>query len=96
VKLDGSTSMRGRVCAVLIVMIGACGGRGNGTPSAPSGSGGAGSPGADRTLPLQDTPPGLELRVSPGKQGPPAFDRTKLAPARPLRDADVAAVLQRM
>ncbi|MGN6109745.1 MAG: Ig-like domain-containing protein, partial [Kofleriaceae bacterium] len=38
---------------------------------------------------------GLELRVSEGKQGAPAYDRAKLAPAQPLAAADVQALLSR-
>ncbi len=38
---------------------------------------------------------GLVMRLSNGKQGMPAADRTKLAPATKLGDADVAALLAR-
>ncbi|HSK00475.1 MAG TPA: Ig-like domain-containing protein, partial [Kofleriaceae bacterium] len=43
----------------------------------------------------KDAPDGLELRVSDGQQGPPAYDRAKLAPATKLSDADAGALLAR-
>ncbi|MGN6106868.1 MAG: DUF6049 family protein, partial [Kofleriaceae bacterium] len=42
-----------------------------------------------------DAPPGLDVALSDGKQGPPAVDRRQLAPARPLVDRDVEALLAR-
>lgn len=44
---------------------------------------------------LKDAPPGLDLRVSDGKLGPPAFDRAKLAPAKKLGQPEVEALLAR-
>ncbi|HEY0781735.1 MAG TPA: Ig-like domain-containing protein, partial [Thermoanaerobaculia bacterium] len=68
-----------------------CGGR-----SSPQSSVGSASPVADRVLvQSKDLPDGIDLRLSNGKQGAPAFDRAKLAPARRLADADVAAILGR-
>ena len=43
----------------------------------------------------KDLPPGLELRVSNGKQGAPAYDHANLAPAKKLSDADAQALLAR-
>jgi len=43
----------------------------------------------------KDLPDGLDLRLSEGKAGPPPFDRTKLAAAKKLGDADVNAILSR-
>ncbi|MGN6106364.1 MAG: Ig-like domain-containing protein, partial [Kofleriaceae bacterium] len=43
----------------------------------------------------KDLPPGLDLRVSHGRQGPPSYDRTKLAPATKLSDAEAEALLSR-
>ena len=43
----------------------------------------------------KDIPDGLDLRLSDGKQGPPPFDKTKLAPAKKLGAADVQALLAR-
>jgi alpha-2-macroglobulin len=43
----------------------------------------------------QDIPEGLDLRLSDGKQGAPAYDRSKLASATKLADADVEALLAR-
>src|ERR1041385_5158451 len=72
-----------------------CGSREAGPSSAPAGSGS--SPVAGRaTAPIKDETPGLEMRLSSGQEGPPAFDRAKLAPARRLSEADTAEVLQRL
>ncbi len=62
------------------------------TTSRPTGA----SPLSDQVLVLtKDLPPGLDLRVSSGKQGAPAFDRAKLAPATKLPDAEVQAMFAR-
>ncbi|MBL0214835.1 MAG: hypothetical protein IPQ07_13240 [Myxococcales bacterium] len=37
----------------------------------------------------KDVPPGLDLRVSSGKAGKPAYDRANLAPATKLAPAEV-------
>jgi len=68
-----------------------CGGKATG-PVAPAKP----SPISDRVLVQQkDLPDGLDMRVSDGKQGPPAFDHTKLAPAKPISDADAEQLLKR-
>src|SRR5262245_22828826 len=70
-----------------------CGGKGNTTSP---GSIGTASPISDQAyVQLADAPDGLDLRVSDGKQGPPAYDRAKLAPAKKLPDGEVQALLQR-
>jgi len=57
---------------------------------------GSGSPLADKAYQLAaDAPDGLDIRVSDGKAGPPAFDRAKLAPAKKLGDAEVNAMMTR-
>jgi alpha-2-macroglobulin len=71
--------------------VGACGGDRTAAPGASAGSGSA----AAALVPAGDVPDGLALRLSDGQQGAPAFDRAKLAPARKLSSADVAALLQR-
>jgi len=43
----------------------------------------------------KDTPKGLDLRLSNGKAGAPAYDRNKVAAATKLADADIKAVLAR-
>ena len=54
------------------------------------------SPLSDQALvQAKNLPPGLDLRVSDGKQGAPAIDHTKLAPATKISDADAEALLQR-
>ncbi|TMQ07006.1 MAG: hypothetical protein E6J90_44595 [Deltaproteobacteria bacterium] len=91
-KLHRSKPARGASLALFSVLA-ACGGRG-GTTSAPAGSG---SSPQDRPLTQsKDGQAGLELQLSSGKEGPPAFDRARLAPARPLSEAETAAVLQRL
>ena len=68
-----------------------CGGR-TSSSKAPGGS----SPLADSVLVQQkDLPPGLDLRVSDGKAGAPAFDRANLAPATKLSAADSEQLLAR-
>ncbi len=57
---------------------------------------GAGSPISDQILvQTKDLPPGLDMRVSDGKQGVPAFDRANLAPAKKITDAEAEALLAR-
>jgi uncharacterized protein YfaS (alpha-2-macroglobulin family) len=75
-----------------------CGGKST-TPTQPiggSGQMGSASPLSDLALvQLKDAPPGLDLRVSEGKAGPPAFDTSKLPPARKLAAAEAEALLAR-
>jgi hypothetical protein len=71
-----------------------CGGK-----QTPLGGGGGttvAQPGGQPLIQTGDAPKGLTLRLSDGKQGAPAVDRSKLAPATPLSDADVAALLSRL
>ncbi len=57
---------------------------------------GAASPLSDQVLvQTKDLPPGLDLRVSSGKQGAPAYDHAKLAPATKLSDAEAQQLLSR-
>src|SRR5262245_5030494 len=57
---------------------------------------GAASPLTNQVLlQTKELPPGLDMRVSDGKQGPPAFDRAQLAPATKISDADANALLSR-
>ncbi|HWU87971.1 MAG TPA: Ig-like domain-containing protein, partial [Kofleriaceae bacterium] len=93
---DRSPFVRGlAVAALLPLMASSCGG------NKPSGSGpavgmGSASPLSDQVLvQAKDLPPGLDLRVSEGKAGPPPFDRDKLAPAKKLSETDVQALLSR-
>src|ERR1700733_11009252 len=65
----------------------ACGGHKTDKPPAPI---------PDRVIvQTKDLPDGLDLRVSNGKQGAPAFDHATLAPATKLGDADVQQLLAR-
>ena len=78
---------------LLSFVITSCGGKG-GTSSGPQL--GSGSPLSDRAMvQLEDAPPGLDMRVSDGKLGPPAFDRAKLAPAKKITQVEVEALLAR-
>ena len=43
----------------------------------------------------KDIPDGLDLRLSNGKAGPPPFDKSKLAPATKIPDAEVQTILSR-
>ena len=54
------------------------------------------SPLSDQVLIQQkDLPDGLDMRVSDGKQGPPAVDHAKLAPATRFPDAEAEQLLSR-
>src|SRR2546423_416729 len=90
--LDRLSLFRSLALAALFPVV-ACGSRSSGT-SAPAGSGAM--PADQALIQSKDVPPGLEIAVSNGKAGPPAFDRAKLAPARRLSDADATALLGRM
>ena len=46
-------------------------------------------------VPLKDAPPGLDLRVSNGKQGKEAVDHATLAPAKKISETDAQALLSR-
>src|SRR4051812_17064422 len=75
------------------LLVPSCGGKGN---SPPPGQLGSASPISDQAyVQLKDAPDGLDLRVSDGKQGPPAYDRAKLAPAKKLSDGEAQALLSR-
>jgi alpha-2-macroglobulin len=78
------------LATALVMVATSCGPRAS-RPIAPKGVGG--------DLVLQqtgDAPPGLDLRLSNGRQGPPATDRARLAPARKLGDGEVRALLARL
>jgi alpha-2-macroglobulin len=77
--------------ALVGLLASSCGGNKTSGPS--SGSGGSAEEPA--YVQYEGAPDGIELRVSEGKQGPPAYDRAKLAPARKLPDADTQALLAR-
>ncbi|MBA3542632.1 MAG: hypothetical protein H0T79_23655, partial [Deltaproteobacteria bacterium] len=67
-----------------------------GGTSGPSLSLGSGAPLSDLVLVQhKDLPDGLDLRVSDGKQGVPAYDRATLAPAKRLAEAEAAQLLSR-
>ena len=67
-----------------------CGGK-TSTPATPKPS-----PISDQVLVQQkDLPDGLDMRVSDGKQGPPAIDHSKLAPAKSIPDSEATQLLTR-
>ena len=69
-----------------------CGGKAGNTPVKL----GSASPITDAVLvQAKDIPDGLDLRLSNGHDGPPAFDHSKLAPATKLADADAKKLLER-
>ncbi len=73
-----------------------CGGKAPTTTGGSANAVGSASPLTDQAyVQLKDAPPGLDLKVSDGVSGPAAFDRTKIAPAKRLGDADVNAMLAR-
>jgi uncharacterized protein YfaS (alpha-2-macroglobulin family) len=67
---------------------------GCGSKKSEPGKGSAAVPDKPYSL-AEDAPDGLDIRVSDGKAGPPAFDRAKLAPAKKLGDAEVNAMMTR-
>lgn len=85
--------VRGVALATLLsFVVTSCGSR----PKPASPTIGTGSPISDLVLvQTKDLPAGLDLRVSDGKQGAPAFDRANLAPAKKITDAEAEALLAR-
>ena len=77
---------------VLVAFVTAsCGGK----KSSPPEGEGSGTK-ADRPFVLnKDAPDGLDLRLTEGRQGAPAYDRAKLGAAKPLADAEVNQLLSR-
>ena len=85
--------MRNVFLIAMIAAAAACGHKAGNTGGTSAGSA---SPMADKVkYSAKDLPPGLALRLSNGKQGVPAFDHSKLAPATKLADAEVQALLSR-
>jgi hypothetical protein len=75
-------------------VLSACGGKKDSKPPPPKL--GSASPLADLVMnKLEDAPDGIDLRVSEGKQGAPAYDRAKIAAAKKLTPQDVNALLAR-
>ena len=85
--------VRGVALATLLsFVVTSCGSR----PKPASPTIGTGSPISDLVLvQTKDLPAGLDMRVSDGKQGAPAFDRATLAPAKKLPEAEANALLGR-
>ena len=86
-----SISHRAVVPALAGLLVASCGGKKD--PGA--GGGGGTAPPSGAYVQPAEPPDGLDLRVSDGKQGPPAYDRARLAPATPLADGEVQALLSR-
>ncbi len=79
-------------CVVLALSL-SCGSR---TPPTPSHQLGSATPLGDQVLmQTKDLPPGLDLRVSNGREGAAPYDHAKLAPAAKLSAADAEALLKR-
>src|SRR5277367_1278222 len=78
-----------KLVALAVIAAAACGGKKSSPPTTDS-------PLADKVKrDAKDTPEGLDLRLSNGKQGAPPYDHAKLAPAMKLADAVVTALLAR-
>ena len=87
--------MKRILVAAVLVTSGACGCGGKGGDGS-SPNVGSQSPVTDEVyVQLKDAPNGLDLKVTEGKLGAPAFDKSKLAPARKLGDAETQAMLSR-
>ncbi|MCW5803695.1 MAG: Ig-like domain-containing protein, partial [Deltaproteobacteria bacterium] len=82
-----------RKLALILLGFAGCGSCGSKDEPA---AGGGGSSAADVVAAQQkEVPQGLDVRLSDGKQGPPPFDRGKLAPATKLADGEIATLLAR-
>ncbi len=92
-KVRRSVLTRSTALATLLsLIVTSCGGR----TRTPTGALDGASPLPGQVLVQdKDVPEGLDLRVSDGKQGIPAVDRARLAPATKLADAAVQALLAR-
>ncbi|MBA2542305.1 MAG: Ig-like domain-containing protein, partial [Deltaproteobacteria bacterium] len=93
----GSSWLRGIAATTLMsFLLTSCGGKGA-TPPQPSGSQmGSASPLSDQAyVILKDAPPGLDLKLTEGRAGTPAFDTSKLPPARKLAAQEAEALLSR-
>jgi uncharacterized protein YfaS (alpha-2-macroglobulin family) len=79
---------------LLSFVVSSCGSKAPRAPGTPPL--GAASPLSDQVLvQTKDLPDGLDLRLSDGRQGAPAFDRTKIPPAKKITDAEADALLSR-
>src|SRR5215831_15882347 len=90
-----SSSIGSLALAALLPVV-ACGGRPAGTSGTSAQAGSGAAPSDQALLQSKDVPAGLDLVLSNGKAGPPAFDRAKLAPAKALSDAEAGALLGRL
>jgi hypothetical protein len=86
-----SLGTRAIAWVTLLAFVGtSCGGK------APTRSLPATAPISDRVLQqTKDLPPGLDMHVSEGRLGAPAYDHSRLAPARKLPDAEAQTLLSR-
>jgi uncharacterized protein YfaS (alpha-2-macroglobulin family) len=93
-KAHRPLSVRGVALATLLsFVVTSCGSRTTKTQTVKPGGE---SPLSDQVLvQTKDLPDGLDMRVSDGKQGAPAFDRANLVPATKLPEAEAAALLAR-
>jgi len=91
-----SSSRRITAITLAALLTTTCGGKTT-QPTPPSGGQiGTSSPISDRALvQLEDAPPGLDLHLSEGRSGPPAFDHAKLAPAKRLSATESNALFGR-
>src|SRR5688572_13182654 len=88
-------ALRGVALVTLVPFLSlSCGGKQ--TPRPPGAGTTVAQPGGQPLIQTGDAAPGLTLRLTDGKQGPPAADRSTLAPAGAMSDADAAALLARL
>jgi uncharacterized protein YfaS (alpha-2-macroglobulin family) len=87
---------RGTAWLVLCAFVSSsCGGKST-TGTNPNGTGGSGSLTNQVLQQTDDLPEGLDLRLSDGKQLADAYDRSKIAAATKISDADATAILDRV
>ncbi len=78
-----------KLAQVAIALVVACGHHDSAPPPSPP------APAPIKVVADKDAPDGLDLRVSNGKQGAPAYDHAKVAAAAKISDADAQALLAR-
>ncbi|MBK7195532.1 MAG: Ig-like domain-containing protein [Myxococcales bacterium] len=89
-----SFAIRCVAVATLVSFVSSCGPRAGSKP--PAGGGGSGVVTPGRALTLDSSKPGLTMRLSDGKAGAPAADRSTLPPTQPITDAAAKAILDRV
>jgi uncharacterized protein YfaS (alpha-2-macroglobulin family) len=89
-----SFAIRCVAVATLVSFVSSCGPRAGSKPPGSGSGSGVVTPG--RALALDSSKPGLTMRLSDGKAGAPAADRSTLPPTQAIDDAAAKAILDRV